>query len=155
MVNEDQTLWVLRHTHALLFGESSTPVENRMKSAAVVVFGVDDARSFDSAKKLVALGFPAGATFNCGWCNHTEKADVARIAQAITGSWPECHGARMQIVDSDAVDAVGEAIAEPIFRITLRSLPNPAPSTVRLRQLLKLSLRVFGFRCVDVRQVEP
>jgi hypothetical protein len=34
-------------------------------------------------------------------------------------------------------------------------MPEPVPAPVRLRQLVKLALRVFGFRCVEARELDP
>lgn len=49
-----------------------------------------------------------------------------------------------------------------VFRITLKSLPRIAQAAdaratednIRLRQLLKIALRRFGFRCVNIEQIE-
>jgi hypothetical protein len=42
------------------------------------------------------------------------------------------------------------------FQIDLRALADDdAPAHVRLRRLLKLVLRGFGFRCVGVRETTP
>lgn len=40
------------------------------------------------------------------------------------------------------------------YRITLKSMARitSAPDTIRLRQLLKIALRRFGFKCVDITQ---
>lgn len=40
-----------------------------------------------------------------------------------------------------------------VFRITLRASESDLPAIVRLRQLLKVALRGFGFRCTDLEQV--
>lgn len=48
------------------------------------------------------------------------------------------------------------------YRITLRSQPKSAQAadartaddTIRLRQLLKLALRRFGFKCVNIEELE-
>ena len=43
---------------------------------------------------------------------------------------------------------------EPIiYRLVLRVMPGDVDATTRLKQLLKLALRRFGFRCVRVEQV--
>lgn len=45
------------------------------------------------------------------------------------------------------------AATKPVFQITLESRPDPVPEIVRLRRLLKLSWRAFGFRCVRVEEI--
>jgi hypothetical protein len=40
---------------------------------------------------------------------------------------------------------------KPTYTITLEALPQAVPEIVRLRHLLKTSLRSFGFRCVAVQ----
>ena len=37
--------------------------------------------------------------------------------------------------------------------LTLVDCGGEGPYAIRLRRLIKLMLRVFGFRCVDVREV--
>jgi hypothetical protein len=39
------------------------------------------------------------------------------------------------------------------FRITMRAQPSDLPAIVRLRQLLKVALRSYRFRCVSVEQI--
>jgi hypothetical protein len=42
---------------------------------------------------------------------------------------------------------------QPTFRLVLRAVPGGGPVEVRLRSLLKVALRAFGFRCVKVEEV--
>lgn len=39
------------------------------------------------------------------------------------------------------------------YILTLRPMPSAVPDAIRLRRVLKLLLRTYGFRCVDVREV--
>jgi hypothetical protein len=41
------------------------------------------------------------------------------------------------------------------FRLRLRLERNPVPAAARLKRLLKLALRSFGFPCVQVEEVPP
>jgi hypothetical protein len=41
----------------------------------------------------------------------------------------------------------------PTYVLTLRAEAGAVPAAVRLRGLLKVVLRAFGFRCVEVREV--
>jgi hypothetical protein len=45
-------------------------------------------------------------------------------------------------------------VSKPTYTITLEAQPNAIPETVRLRRLLKLALRAFGFRCVSVKEIK-
>jgi hypothetical protein len=49
--------------------------------------------------------------------------------------------------------------AKPIdresFSLVLRSLPADVPARIRLRRLLKILRRAFGFQCVDIRELTP
>ncbi|GIW82602.1 MAG: hypothetical protein KatS3mg105_4409 [Gemmatales bacterium] len=40
-----------------------------------------------------------------------------------------------------------------IYRLTFQAQPDDVPAVVRLRRLLKLALRVFGFRCVSAEEI--
>lgn len=45
---------------------------------------------------------------------------------------------------------------KPTFSLTLTALGDDSrPATVRLRTLLKIALRAFRLRCVEVREIEP
>jgi copper oxidase (laccase) domain-containing protein len=39
------------------------------------------------------------------------------------------------------------------FRVTLHAQSSDLPAIVRLRQLLKIALRSYGFRCVALEQI--
>ena len=45
-------------------------------------------------------------------------------------------------------------MTNPTYRIILRAQPQSVDPGARLQRLLKLALRSFGFRCVDVRKLE-
>ena len=42
--------------------------------------------------------------------------------------------------------------AVPLVTLTLRDTGEGPPFDVRLARLLKLALRVFGMRCIDIQQ---
>ncbi len=47
---------------------------------------------------------------------------------------------------------------QPVYAITLRSITRPSdmrPPATRLRALVKLMLRGFGFRVVTIREIAP
>ncbi len=39
------------------------------------------------------------------------------------------------------------------FILTLEAGKHPTPAVIRLRQILKLCLRAFAFRAIDVREI--
>ena len=43
----------------------------------------------------------------------------------------------------------------PEYRLKLRAMPDDVPAVIRLRGLLKVALRSFGMRCVEVKEVKP
>lgn len=46
-------------------------------------------------------------------------------------------------------------MSNPIYRITLRALPQSIDPGSRLQRLLKAALREFGFRCKNIEEVPP
>jgi hypothetical protein len=54
-----------------------------------------------------------------------------------------------------SVGAMADRNPQPLFHLTLRPLPDRTPATVRLRRLLKILLRAYGFRVLGLRQVVP
>ena len=42
---------------------------------------------------------------------------------------------------------------EPLYRLTLRALPATVPAVVRLRRLLKMAGRAFGFKAIEVEEL--
>ena len=46
-------------------------------------------------------------------------------------------------------------LTPPEFVIVVRSAPSPVPVYCRLRRALKMLLRAYGFRAVDVREAVP
>jgi hypothetical protein len=44
---------------------------------------------------------------------------------------------------------------QPEFILRLRALPSRIQAPVRLRRLLKILKRVYGFQCVTVEEVSP
>jgi hypothetical protein len=49
----------------------------------------------------------------------------------------------------------GQPGDRPTYRLTVRALPDDVPPVIRLRRLLKHSLRALGFRAVSVEEVPP
>ena len=62
--------------------------------------------------------------------------------------------AREQRAGAESRFADAASVARARFRLTLVSLPAPVPHTVRLRRLLKVARRAFGFRVVGVEQID-
>lgn len=47
-------------------------------------------------------------------------------------------------------------MSEPVtYRVSLVALPAEEPPEVRVRQLLKIALRRFRLRCVEVEETKP
>lgn len=45
---------------------------------------------------------------------------------------------------------------QPDYRLTVRPIgPADPPPAIRLRRFLKLALRGFGLKCIDVEEVTP
>lgn len=44
---------------------------------------------------------------------------------------------------------------EPVYRVTLQATGSDVPAVVRLRRFLKMALRGYGLRCLDVEEVNP
>ena len=48
-----------------------------------------------------------------------------------------------------------DADRQPEYLLHLRALPAPVPPAVRLRRLLKHSLRAFDLHCLELVEVKP
>ena len=56
--------------------------------------------------------------------------------------------------DAEPVRAHTQAATlKPVFVVTFRDTGEAPPLAIRTRMLMKLALRVYGFRCVDIRNV--
>lgn len=126
-----------------------------MDHVASIALGYKPDQSLANAIKIAARGFPQGAVVRCTGCSRSDVLNLEETAVAMMEGWPRCHGARMMIEIPGEPAAVAVR-SRPTYRIVLEAELQAVPEIVRLRQLLKLGLRSFGFRCVDVQELpEP